>query len=117
MKVLIIQVKMIGDVLTTSTLAEKIKNKYKKAQVHYLVNSNTFPVVENNPFIDVYKIINPEISSNKSIFLNLIKYVRNQKFDVVIDVYSKISTGIITLLSGAKITISKYKFSVHWKKL
>ena len=110
MKVLIIQVKMIGDVLTTSILAEKIKKKYKKAQVHYLVNSNTFPVVENNPWIDVYKIINPEISSNKSIFLNLIKYVRNQKFDVVIDVYSKISTGIITLLSAAKIRISKYKF-------
>ena len=70
MKVLIIQQKMIGDVLTTSILFEAIKNKYPDSDLHYVINSHTFPVVENNPFIDRFIFITHEIEKNKtSIFI------------------------------------------------
>jgi heptosyltransferase-2 len=59
MKVLIIQQKMIGDVLATSVLFEAIKQKYPKAKLHYVLNSHTYPVVEHNPFIDKFHFFYP----------------------------------------------------------
>ena len=56
MKILIIQHKMIGDVLITSLLCENIKKAYPNAIVDYLINSNTLPVLENNPYIN-HKIV------------------------------------------------------------
>ena len=49
MKILVIQQKMIGDVLTSSILFEVLRAKYPNAQLDYLVNSHTLPVIENNP--------------------------------------------------------------------
>ncbi|MBR9757133.1 MAG: glycosyltransferase family 9 protein [Algicola sp.] len=110
MKVLIIQQKMIGDVLTSSILFEAIKSEYPKAELHYLINSHTFPVVENNPFIDDFKFFTPEIESSKRAFWQFLKTIKQERYDVVIDVYSKTSSNLITAFSGAKIKISKAKW-------
>ncbi len=47
MKILVIQQKMIGDVLTSSILFEALRLKYPNAQLDYLINEHTFPVVQN----------------------------------------------------------------------
>ena len=73
MKILIIQQKMIGDVLTTSLLFELLRDKYPNAELHYLINSHTFPVVENNPFINKFVFCTPEIESSKLKFLSFLK--------------------------------------------
>ena len=52
MKVLVIQIKMIGDVLASTVICEAIKKEHPDWEVHYLIQKSTFPVVENNPFID-----------------------------------------------------------------
>ncbi|ULC58699.1 glycosyltransferase family 9 protein [Flaviramulus sp. BrNp1-15] len=109
MKILIIQQKMIGDVLTSSILFEALKEKYPNAELHYLINSHTFPVVENNPFIDEYIFFTPEIEKSKLKLFNFTKSIRKKKYDVVIDVYSKLSSNLITLFSKAKTKISYQK--------
>ena len=43
---------MIGDVLASSVLFEAIKKVHPNWEIHYLIQKNTIPVVENNPFID-----------------------------------------------------------------
>ncbi|WP_040279855.1 glycosyltransferase family 9 protein [Psychroserpens damuponensis] len=110
MKILIIQQKMIGDVLTTSILFEALKAEHPDAELHYVINSHTFPVVENNPFIDQFLFITPEIEDSKSKFLTFLKAIKKEKYDAVIDVYSKFSSNLITKFSGAKIKISKKKW-------
>ena len=60
MKILIIQQKMIGDVLTSSILFEALRTQYKEATLHYLINQNTVAVVENNPYIDEFIIVSPK---------------------------------------------------------
>ena len=52
MKIAVIQPKMIGDVLITSVIFEELKQKFPTAELHFIVNKNTIPVLENNPFID-----------------------------------------------------------------
>lgn len=109
MKILVIQQKMIGDVLTTSILFEALRIKYPKAELHYFINSNTFPVVENNPFIDKFIFFTPEIAANKWAFFQLIKSIRKERFDMVIDVYGKLSSNLMTFFSGARLKISQHK--------
>lgn len=109
MKILVIQQKMIGDVLTSSILFEYLRIKYPSAQLDYLINSNTLPVVENNPNIDnVIQFTKVEDNSKRAL-LKFAKSIRQMKYDVVIDVYSKLSSNIITLFSAAKTKISYHK--------
>lgn len=109
MKILVIQQKMIGDVLTSSILFEVLRNKYPDAQLDYLVNSHTLPVIENNQNIDNFILFTKEEEKSKLALLKFAKKIKQKKYDVVIDVYSKLSSNIITLFSGAKTKISYYK--------
>jgi heptosyltransferase-2 len=51
-KILVIQQKMIGDVLVSSLICENLKRSYPNSEVHYLINRFTIPVIENNPYVD-----------------------------------------------------------------
>ena len=101
---------MIGDVLTTSILFEAIKAEHPNAELHYVINSHTFPVVENNPFIDQFLFVTPEIEDSKSKFLAFLNRIKKEKYDAVVDVYSKFSSNLMTKFSGAAIKISKKKW-------
>ena len=106
MKILVIQNKMIGDVLTSSILFEALREKYPKAQLHYLIQQHTEQVVENNPFIDKLLLFAPKEEST----LELARRVKSEKYEVVIDVYSKLNSALVTALSGAGKRISYYKW-------
>lgn len=110
MKILIIQQKMIGDVLTSSILFEALRHKYPKAKLYYLINEHTYPVVENNPFIDSFIFFTPVIEKSKTKLFKLAKTIQKENFDIVIDAYCKLSSNLISLFSGAKTKISKYKW-------
>ncbi|WP_257468177.1 glycosyltransferase [Empedobacter falsenii] len=100
---------MIGDVLITSLLCENIKKAYPNAIVDYLINSNTLPVLENNPYID-HKIVFDE-KENKGL-MNLIKFskkVNQNKYDVVIDAYSKLQSWVDVFINNAPKKISYKK--------
>ena len=100
---------MIGDVLITSLLCENIKKAYPNAIVYYLINSNTLPVLENNPYID-HKIVFDE-KENKGL-MNLIKFskkVNQNKYDIVIDAYSKLQSWVDVFINNAPKKISYKK--------
>ncbi len=101
---------MIGDVLTTSILFEALKVKHPNAELHYVINQHTFPVVENNPFIDKFLFVTSEMEESKPKFLAFLKSIKQEKYDTVIDVYSKFSSNLMTKFSGAKMKISKQKW-------
>ncbi|WP_179352628.1 glycosyltransferase family 9 protein [Winogradskyella vidalii] len=106
MKILVIQQKMIGDVLATSILFEAIKHKYPDAELHYVINSHTYHVVENNPFIDQIHFFTPKHEKSKIQVYKFAQNLSKEKFDVVIDVYSQLSSNLISILSKAKTKIS-----------
>ncbi|MDO5977534.1 glycosyltransferase family 9 protein [Flavivirga spongiicola] len=110
MKILIIQQKMIGDVLTSSILFEALRLKYPKGQLDYLINEHTVAVVENNPNIDNFLLFTKEAELSKAKLLKLARSVGNRKYDIVVDVYSKLSSNLISLFSGAKTRISYHKY-------
>ena len=101
---------MIGDVLTSSILFEPLKEKFPNAEIHYVLNSHTVPVVEKHPFVDKFIFVTPKVNANKLMLFKFIKQLRNENYDIVIDVYGKISSLLMTAFSGAKIKIGYKKY-------
>jgi len=108
-KILVIQQKMIGDVLTSSILFERLRSEFPEAQLDYLINSNTKPVVENNPYIDNFILLTKEIEQSKLKLLKLARSINKVQYNVVIDVYGKISSLLVTLFSKADLKIGYFK--------
>ncbi len=109
MKILVIQLKMIGDVLASSIICNNLKSEYPDAQIDYLVYPFTVPVVENNPNIDNLVLFEDRFVKSKWQLLKFILKIRKQKYDVVIDAYGKLESYAVVLASGAKT-------KVGWKK-
>ncbi len=114
MKVLIIQQKMIGDVLTSSILCEAIKVRFRESEVHYLINTHTAAVVKNNPYIDQLVLFTPEMEKNKKARNKLFQFLKNEHYDTVIDVYSKLGSAQFTRATKAKNRIGYYKWYTQW---
>lgn len=105
---------MIGDVLTTSILFEALKERYPNSELHYVINSHTYPVVENNPFIDKFIFVTPEMEKSKGKFYDLLIYIKKKQFDTVVDVYGKTSSNLMSLICGASTKISEKKWYTKW---
>lgn len=109
MKVLIIQQKMIGDVLTSTIVCELLKKARPSYEIHYLINTHTNAVIEGNPHIDKVVFFKKEYRSSKLKFYSFLKEIKAERYDVVIDIYCKLESKLITLFSGAKTKISYKK--------
>lgn len=102
MKVLVIQQKMIGDVLTSTIICQAIKELLPEVELHYMVQPGTVAVLTNNPYINVIEVFKPE---EKNKFISLIRQgfkLRKHKYDAVIDAYGKWESIIPAFLSGSK---------------
>jgi ADP-heptose:LPS heptosyltransferase len=52
MNVLIIQQKMIGDVLISTLICENIKKWNPSSKIDFIANTHTVPILQNNPNIN-----------------------------------------------------------------
>ena len=100
---------MIGDVLVSSTICNNLRKAYPDSQIDYLVYESTIPVLEGNPNIDNVLLFQDRHRKSKREFLNLAHEIRDSKYDLLIDAYSKLESWLIVLLSGAKRKISYKK--------
>ena len=109
MKILVIQQKMIGDVLISSIICNNLRIAYPDAQIDYLVYESTTPVLEGNTNIDNIILFQEKHRKSKKEFLKLVLQIRSSQYDLLIDAYSKLESWLIVLLSGAKRKISYKK--------
>jgi len=112
-KILVIQQKMIGDVLTSSLICENLKLNFPEAEIHYLVNRFTLPVVECNPCIDEFIIFENEHRKSKIKFYKFLKSIAGQNYTYVFDAYAKLESLLITRFSKAK---HRYGFKKSYSK-
>ena len=100
---------MIGDVLVSSIICNNLRTAYPEAQIDYLVYASTTPVLEGNPSIDNIILFEEKHRKSKKELLKLGFQLRNEKYDLLIDAYSKLESWILVLLSNAKRKISYKK--------
>ena len=111
-KILVIQQKMIGDVLASTVICTAVKRSYPNAEVHYLIHKGTHPVVENHPDIDRF-ILTESSETSLPQLLKLGQKFRKESYDAVIDAYGKWESIIPTYISAANTRISFRKWYTY----
>lgn len=110
MRILVIQQKRIGDVLTSTIICNNLKAKFPDSTIDYMCYPNSIDVLKENPNIDNVILVTNEVRKSTFKFIKFIFEIRRKKYDAVIDVYSKLGTSLITFFSGAKYKVSYHKW-------
>lgn len=101
-KILVIQTAFIGDVILSTGLIEKLHQSYPNAKIHFLVRQGNEILFEKHPFLE--RVWSWKKNENK--YLNLwkiLKGIRQERFDWVINVQRFANAGMLTAFSGAQI--------------
>ncbi len=118
LKILIIQLRQLGDILLSSPLAQAIKAEFD-AEVHFLTSHIGSNLLKGNPYIDKILTLHQGIVSElKTLFT-----VRREEYYAVIDAQRTGRSKRITLFSGAPLRIAfrkrgenfYYNRLVDWK--
>jgi heptosyltransferase II len=110
--VLVIQTASIGDVILATPVIEKIHSSFPDAKIDLLVNKGNQPLFNNHPFLN--EVMTWNKSNNKyTDLLRILKVIRKNRYDAVINLQRFASTGFLTAFSGARIRtgFSKNPFS------
>jgi heptosyltransferase-2 len=103
-KILIIQTASIGDVILATPLLEALKHHYPDSTLDILVKKGNETLFRNHPFLN--KVITWDKNRAKYLhLLDLCLRVRRERYDLVINLQRFFATGLITVVSGGKITI------------
>lgn len=113
MRFLVIQQKMIGDVLTSTIICDNLKIKYPDCVIDYVVNEQTVGVIENHPSIDHIIVFKKDYRKKKELY-RFLKIIGKVKYDAVIDAYCKIESNLISLFANSPRKISMRKWYSRW---
>ena len=108
-RILIIAIRAIGDVVLISPLLPLLKNAYPSGHLSVLADGPTAEVLAHNPSIDRLIPMNRLDSKRETHWkrgqnwVYLIRAIRNERFDVVIDLFSGPRSAILSYFSGASV--------------
>lgn len=100
-KILIIQTAFIGDAILATAVLEKLKSYYPDAKYSFLVRKGNETLFKNHPFLNELLVWDKTQSKYKN-FLKLLKYIRQNKFDLLVNLHRFASSGLLMAFSGAK---------------
>lgn len=88
MKILLIRLRLIGDVVFTTPLPRALERAYPGSRITYLVERAAAAVVDRNPHIDEVIVVDrPRGLARVAADLRLARRLRRQRFDVVLDLH------------------------------
>ncbi len=103
MKILIIRLRLIGDVVFTTPAVSALRRQFPTARITYLVEGPSEPVVRHHPAIDTVIVVErPRGLARLRYDLALAQRLRTEQFDLVIDLHGGPRSGFLTWASGAK---------------
>lgn len=100
-KFLIIQTAFIGDVVLATSLIENIHAAYPGATIDFLVRLGNESLVTGHPNIRNVLIWNKKEKKIRNL-MRMLRTIRQEKYDKVINVQRYAATGFLTTFSGAK---------------
>ena len=102
MNILLIRLRLIGDVVFTTPVIRALKRSFPEARLTYLVEGDAAAVVADNPHLDDVIVI-PRTRGLRRVLddVRLGLALRRRRFDLVIDMHSGPRSGWLTLASGA----------------
>jgi ADP-heptose:LPS heptosyltransferase len=94
-KFLILRFSSIGDIVLTTPVIRCLKEQYPLAEVHYCTKARFKSLFEENPYLDKVWYLEDRIGP-------LIRDLRREKFDYVIDLHTNLRTLMIKAALGTR---------------
>jgi len=102
MNILLIRLRLIGDVVFTTPIIGALKRRFPDATLTYLVEPAAEPVVRHHPDLDrVIVAPRPRGLERLAFDLRLGRELRAMKFDVAIDLHGGTRANFFTFMTGA----------------
>jgi heptosyltransferase-2 len=98
---LVIQTAFLGDVILATPVVSELARIYPDAKIDMLVRKGNESLLSNNPKINEIIILDKKAPKIKAL-RHLLKKIRDNKYDEVINLHRFASSGILTAFSGAK---------------
>ena len=106
MNILIIHTAFIGDIVLSTALVSKVKEKYPDSNIYYLTIPLGKEVLKNNPKIKEVIVYNKR-GKDKGFgaFISFVRKIRKLKIDICLTPHRYLRSSVLSLLSGAKIRV------------
>lgn len=106
MKILLVRLRLVGDVVFTTPLISALARRYPDARITYLVEPAAAPIVQTNPHLaDVIVVPHRRGLGRIADDWRLGRRLRRMKFDVVLDLHGGPRSAWLTWATGAKTRI------------
>ena len=102
-KVLVIQTAFIGDVILSTSLIASLKSSNPSFVIDVVVRKGNESLLKNNPAINNIHVWDKSQNKVRSIF-QIVKKIRREEYDLIINLQRFASSGIMTVLGGGKET-------------
>lgn len=111
-RILLIKLSGLGDVVHTLPVLVKLRARYPKARIDWLITPEHSEIVCCHPALsNVVPFARRDFSKRGCrwrallAFLDLLKQIRRAKYDLVIDLHGQARSGLFALVSGARVRI------------
>lgn len=108
-KILIIRLGAIGDVIHTSNVYRSIKKAYPDSEIHYLTTIDKTLIENDKALTKIWDIKPKEFKVLSKYYNDYAKQLKNENFDIVINLQPSIKTRLLVLLAGIKKTYNYHK--------
>src|SRR5712691_2964165 len=106
MKILIVRLRLIGDVVLTTPLLRALRRTYPGARLTYLVEPASVPIVRDNPHIDhLFIVAKRRGLARLRDDVSIARQLRRERFDIAIDLHGGPRAAWLTWASGAPMRI------------
>ena len=103
MKVLIVRLKQIGDSILALPVCNTLRKSDAQAEIHFMVYEHIAPLFENHWSIDKVVKMTPGQRNSMPAFFSMLKAIRAERYDAVLDIINTPTSLLITRFSGADI--------------
>ena len=104
MNFLIVQTAFIGDVVLATPLVEKLHRFFPTANIDFVLRKGNEKLLTGHPYIRQVLVWDKKKHKYRGLW-HLIRQLRANRYDVVINCQRFTASGLLTILSGAKETV------------
>jgi lipopolysaccharide heptosyltransferase I len=111
-RILLIKPSALGDVIHTIPLLVKLRARYPRARIDWLITPDNAEVVRSHPALSNVVLFARRDFSIRGhrwratmAFRDLLKQIRRAKYDLVVDMHGQMRSAFFTLISGARVRI------------
>jgi heptosyltransferase-1 len=111
-KILVVKPSSLGDVVHSLPFLNAMKTRYPEAEIHWVIAGGLKGILEGHPMIDELIVINKDdwkdlakAGRTAGELRKLFRTLRNERYDIAVDLQGLLRSGLITMATGAPVRI------------